>query len=108
MLRSLVSRKGFDPECLRFESSSIRDDCKDEITYHYLGTRLADLYEELENPTPQGLLEEWLHRRSGARYVMLATMIGVLFALLLGSLALAVSVFQAYVGYQAWKHPVQN
>jgi hypothetical protein len=67
---------------------------------------LADLYEELENPRPHSGFEKWLERNSGARYVMLATLIGVLIAVLLGIAALAVSIYQAYIGYQAWKHPV--
>jgi len=67
---------------------------------------MAELYEEVENPSPDGLFEKWLERKSGARYVMLATLIGVLFAVLLGFLSLAVSVYQSYISYQAWIHPV--
>lgn len=67
---------------------------------------MAELYEEIENPSPDGLFEKWLERRSGARYVMLATLIGVLFAVLLGILSLVASIFQAYISYQAWKHPL--
>jgi hypothetical protein len=108
ILRLLVSRSNFDPDCLRFESNSIRNPDEEDIAYHYFGSRLADLYEELQNPAPHGLIEKWLERKSGARYVMLATLIGVLIAILLGILSLAVSIYQAYIGYQAWQHPVGN
>jgi hypothetical protein len=108
ILRSLVSRSNFDPDCLRFEFNSIRNPDEEDIAYHYFGSRLADLYEELQNPAPYGLIEKWLERKSGARYVMLATLTGVFIAVLLGILALAVSVYQAYIGYQAWQHPVGN
>jgi hypothetical protein len=108
ILRSLVSRSNFDPDCLRFESNSIRNPDEEDIAYHYFGSRLADLYEELQNPAPYGLIEKWLERKSGARYVMLATLTGVFIAVLLGFLGLAVSIYQAYIGYQAWKHPVRN
>lgn len=108
ILRSLVSRSNFDPDCLRFESNSIRNPDEEDIAYHYFGSRLADLYEELQNPAPYGLIEKWLERKSGARYVMLATLTGVFIAVLLGFLGLAVSIYQAYIGYQAWKHPVWN
>ena len=65
-----------------------------------------DLYEEILNPRPRNLIEKWAERRSGARYVMIATLIGVAIAVLLGVLALILSAFQAWVAYQAWKHPV--
>lgn len=58
------------------------------------------------NPTPRGC-EEWFERKSGPRFVMMATIAGVLFAIFLGLLSLALGGFRAYVGYMAWKHPVQ-
>lgn len=77
-----------------------------DIKYQYWGSRLMDLYDEIENPKPRGLLEQWMERKSGARYVMMATLAGVMIAVVLGLLGLAVSIFQAWVGYQQWKHPV--
>lgn len=38
----------------------------------------------------------------------MATFIGVAFAVVLGILGLAVGMFQAWVGYQQWQHPVGN
>ena len=108
ILQSLVSTSKFDPDCLCFESMSIRSPGEQNIAYHYFGARLADLYEEVQNPKPYGFFEEWLERKSGARYVMLATLIGVAIAIVLGTLTLIVSIYQAYVEYQAWKHPVSN
>ena len=66
---------------------------------------MVELYEELDDPTPPGFLERWLERKSGSRYVMMVTLIGVGIAIVLGILALAVSVFQAWVGWQQWQHP---
>lgn len=106
LLQSLTTKYSFDPDCLRFESSSIRNDDERDISYHYFGSRLAELYEELKTPAPHNSLEKWLERRSAPRYVMLATLLGVIIAILLGMLALAVSVAQVYISYQAWKHPV--
>lgn len=108
LLRSFITTSSFDPDCLRFESASIRNPDERDIAYHYLGARLADLYEELEHPTPRGWAGKWLERRSGARYVMMATLIGVAFAVMLGMVGLAVGGYQAWVGYQAWHHPVGN
>lgn len=106
MLRSLVSKHSLDPDCLRFETAIGRADDEHDIKYLYWGSRLMDLYDEIENPTPRGLLEKWMERKSGARYVMMATLAGVMIAVVLGLLGLVVSIFQAWVGYQQWKHPV--
>jgi hypothetical protein len=95
-----------DPDCLKFEPSAYQLQGENTTGYRYLESRLVNLYEELDNPTPRGYLEKWLERKSGARYVMMATLGGVAIAILLGALALAVSIFQAWVGWQQWQHPV--
>ncbi|KAI3321071.1 hypothetical protein HD806DRAFT_211702 [Xylariaceae sp. AK1471] len=128
LLRSLVkdSDLAFDPELLDFEFSSLtyttltsKDGSKplgsedttqmrttnEDISYVYLADRLAELLAELRDPSPRTWWDKELQRRSGARYMMMATLIGVLFAVALGALSLLVSVFQAWVSYQAWKHP---
>ena len=108
LLLSLTSTSSFDPDSLRYEFTAIRNHDEKDIAYHYWGTRLADLYEELENPTVRGSFEKWLERRSGARYVMFATVIGVMIAILLGMASLAIGSYQAWVGYQQWKHPISS
>lgn len=54
-----------------------------------------DLFDEIENPKPRSLLEVWLDKRSKARHVMMATLVGVIIAVLLGIFGLAVGIFQA-------------
>ncbi|KAI9794815.1 MAG: hypothetical protein M1816_002943 [Peltula sp. TS41687] len=107
LLFSLTSSSTFDPDCLRFESTAIRDDDEKDISYYYLGARLADLYDAIEKPKPRGRIEKWLERKSGARYVMLATLMGVIIAILLGMASLGVSGYQTWLTYQQWQHPVQ-
>jgi len=99
---------GFDPDCCRFETSTIRRDDEYDLPYYYFGDRLMDLYAELENPTPKGGFEKWLQRRSNARYVMLATLAGVVVAIVLGIAGLCVESYQTWISYQAWKHPVTS
>ncbi|TEY68086.1 hypothetical protein BOTCAL_0123g00150 [Botryotinia calthae] len=108
LLLSLTSTStcNFDPDILRYESASIRKPEEQNIQYHYFGARLADLHQELMNPTPRGF-QKWFERNSSPRFVMMATIAGVMFAIFLGFLSLALGGFQAYVGYMAWKHPVQ-
>ncbi|KAF4465361.1 hypothetical protein FALBO_7794 [Fusarium albosuccineum] len=108
LLSSLVSKQKLDPDCLRFEPSSYLLEAEGTSGYRYLESRMVELYEELDNPTPRGFLEKWLERKSGARYVMMVTLGGVGIAIVLGALALAVSIFQAWVGWQQWQHPVSN
>ncbi|KUJ06997.1 uncharacterized protein LY89DRAFT_767316 [Mollisia scopiformis] len=107
LLESLTSTStsNFDTDVLRYVSSAIRKPEEDSMPYRYFGTRLADLHEELMNPTPRGV-EKWFERNSGARFIMMATIAGVIFAIFLGMLSLGVAGFQAYVGYMSWKHPV--
>ncbi|KAF2964489.1 hypothetical protein GQX73_g9089 [Xylaria multiplex] len=105
ILRSLVAKDKFDPENCRVNASwQLREE---ELTaYEYWGSRVMDLYDELENPTPRGFVEKWMERKSGARYIMMATLAGVLIAILLGILTLAVSIIQTWIAWQQWQHPV--
>jgi hypothetical protein len=107
LLRSLTASCNFDPDILRYDSSSIRNPYEKVIPYHYFGARLAELYEEMENPTPRGF-EKWFERKSGARYVMMATIAGVIFAIFLGMASLALGAYQAWIGYQQWQHPISS
>ncbi|KAK2699428.1 hypothetical protein QWA68_002019 [Fusarium oxysporum] len=107
LLRSLISKCSFDPDILNFEVSSVRRVGEESVPYVYLVDRLADLYNELQTPRPRGWLQQSMQRKSGARHVMMATLIGVIFAVLLGIASLAVSSYQTWIAYQAWKHPVQ-
>ncbi|ERF76426.1 hypothetical protein EPUS_07306 [Endocarpon pusillum Z07020] len=108
LLRTLVAKSSFDPACLSLDWTTYRSENEQEVEYRYLSARLMDLYEEILNPRPRSTLEKWAERRSGARHVMIAILVGVIIAIILGLLALMVSVFQAWIAYQAWKHPVAN
>ena len=108
LLSSLVARHGFDEDLLRYESWDRYGHNETILSYPYFGNRLAELYEELQNPKPRTRLESWFERKSGARYMLMATMIGVFIAVIIGILGLGISGFQAYVSYQQWKHPVKD
>lgn len=41
-----------------------------------------DLYDEVENPKARGFLELWIERKSCARYAMMATLAGVVIAVI--------------------------
>lgn len=105
LLRSLVRSCSFDPDVLNFEFRSIRNQGEEKVGFVYLADRLSDLHNELESPPPRGWFERMIERKSGARYMMMATLIGVVFAVILGLLSLAVGSYQAWITYQAWQHP---
>ncbi|KAH8649061.1 hypothetical protein BX600DRAFT_442333 [Xylariales sp. PMI_506] len=102
ILRRVVAKHSLDPDCTNYDFATYEDD----FTYRYFGSRLLELYDEVENPSPRGLMEKWFERKSGARYVMMATFVGVIIAVILGILSLAVGIFQSWVAYESWKHPV--
>ncbi len=67
-----------------------------------------DLYDEIENPKPRGIFQEWFERRSKARHTMMAAITGVVIAIFLGILSLAVGIFQAWVSYQQLRYSVSG
>lgn len=106
MLRTLVSKQGFDPDSLRFGTALFESSHREReraLCFPVWGTRLMDLYDEIENPKPRGRLDVWLERRSKSRHIMLATAVGIFTAVLLGLLSLCVSIFQAWIAWQEWK-----
>jgi hypothetical protein len=104
LLDQLVRRHGFDSGLLAYASASYRNSVDSESSYSYFGGRLLALHNEMQSPRPHGWLQERLGRKRDT-YMLMATMIGVFIAVLIGLLSLAVSCFQAWVGYQQWKHP---
>ncbi|KAI1125952.1 hypothetical protein F5Y10DRAFT_245988 [Nemania abortiva] len=106
LLDRLVATEQWDPEIKIYEFGTIRNPEEKSIPYYYLATSLSELQNELENPPPRGWLERQIERRTADRYMMMATLAGVAFAVLLGILSLIVSTYQAWISYQAWQHPV--
>ncbi|CAA9958041.1 hypothetical protein PTMSG1_01615 [Pyrenophora teres f. maculata] len=108
LLSTLVHKNGFDADLLQYELARFQREDDSPIDYSYFGTRLADIYDELQNPTPRHGWENWFQKYSAQRYMLMATMIGVFIAVVVGILGLGISGFQAYVSYQQWKHPVND
>ncbi|KAK6356847.1 hypothetical protein TWF718_001187 [Orbilia javanica] len=107
LLQRLVAEKGFDEDCLRFEASAIREAHETNTRYVYFGARLADIYDELENPTPRGLVSRWA-KRKGAGHANIATIVAVVIALIFGLVTLGLGGFQAWISWQQWKHPIEG
>jgi hypothetical protein len=91
LLRRLVEKSGWDKGLLSDMSVPYRKGKDPPVTFKYFGSRLQELYEELESPTP---------------HVLTATMYGVAAAVSLGFFSLVAAIFQSWVAWQQWKHPV--
>ncbi|KAK3984982.1 hypothetical protein QBC44DRAFT_374615 [Cladorrhinum sp. PSN332] len=104
ILRSLVDRQILpDPDITRFGTSSYEASPAERdraLQFPIWGSRLLDLYDEVENPRPRGRMESWLERRSKSRHVMMATIAGVGAAVVLGVLGLGVAIFQTWISWQ--------
>ncbi|KAK6499111.1 hypothetical protein TWF481_011682 [Arthrobotrys musiformis] len=100
LISSLVSTSYWDTECEQIPSSSYLTSSEADlnIKYHYFGTRLKDLYDEVSDPRPKTYMGKWLDRKKSARHVMMATLTGVVIAIVLGMLTLGVSGYQAWLG----------
>lgn len=107
-LRSLISEQDMDPDYTLYNRSEYERDDETNVTYMWLGPRLMDIHKELENPTPRGVLDEWLERNSRAKHVMLATIISAIVAVFLGVLSLIVGIIQTWIAWQQWKAPESN
>ncbi|KAK0648720.1 hypothetical protein B0T16DRAFT_408661 [Cercophora newfieldiana] len=105
LLRTLIANQRFDPDCLNFGTAIFEtaEEKERAIRFPVWGSRLMDLYEEIENPKPRTLLDSWLERKSRARHVMMVTIFSFAAAVLLGFLSLCVGIFQAFVAWEQWK-----
>jgi len=102
LLRTLIANQRFDPDCLNFGTAAFEtpDEKERVIRFPVWGSRLMDLYDEIENPKPRNLIDLWVERRSRARHVMKVTIASFLAAVVLGFLSLYVAVFQAVVAWE--------
>lgn len=108
VLSKLIRKHHFDDELRQYEWSRYERDDNLKVEYSYFGTRLIDIYDEIQNPTPCSGWETWFQKYSAQRYMLMATVMGVLLAVILGFLGLIVSVFQAWMAYKQWKQAAEK
>jgi hypothetical protein len=105
LLAHLVRKDDWDKGLLSDVTASYRDNTDAVVSFPYFGNRLKELHIESQSPTPHGWLQKRLVRR-GNEYMLTLTMYGVLAAVALGFLTLVTTIFQSWVAWQQWKHPV--
>lgn len=106
----LTKKHGFQKEFLRYKISWFKRDDDPEVDFSYFGDRLLELHNELEDPSPRNWFERLFEggSKSAERKMLMATTIGVFIAVTIGLFGLVIAGFQAWVGYQQWKHPVKE
>lgn len=113
LILKLISKEAFDPNVGKHITNGTGDngielkgEMKEAQKWKYWGSRMLDLYEELQNERPHGTWDVWVDRNSKNRHVMMATIIGVFIAVILGILSLCLAGLQTWISYRAWKKPV--
>ena len=106
----LTKKHGFQEDFLRYKISWFKRDDDPEVDFSYFGNRLLELHNELEDPSPRNWFERLFEggSKSAERKMLMATTIGVFIAVTIGLFGLVIAGFQAWVGYQQWKHPVKE
>ncbi|KAF1933418.1 uncharacterized protein M421DRAFT_51862 [Didymella exigua CBS 183.55] len=106
----LTNKRGFEKNFLRYKMRSFGRYDDPEIDYSYFGERLRELQNELKDPSPRNWFERLFEggTKSAERNMLMATTIGVFIAVTIGLFGLVLAGFQAWVGYQQWKHPVKD
>jgi hypothetical protein len=106
----LIKKHGFQEDFLRYKISWFKRDDDPEVDFSYFGDRLLELHNELEDPSPRNWFERLFEggSKSAERKMLMATTIGVFIAVTIGLFGLVIAGFQAWVGYQQWKHPVKG
>jgi hypothetical protein len=106
----MATKHGFQEDFLRYKISWFKRDDDSEVDYSYFGDRLLELHNELEDPSPRNWFERLFEggSKSAERKMLMATTIGVFIAVTIGLFGLVIACFQAWVGYQQWKHPVKG
>lgn len=112
LIAKLVSTEGFDPNVGKHNTNGtdgngieLKGEQKEAQKWKYWGSRMLDLYEELQNERPHGTWDVWVERNSKNRHVMMATIIGVFIAVVLGVLSLCLAGLQTWIAYSDWKTP---
>ncbi|KAF3038132.1 hypothetical protein E8E12_006176 [Didymella heteroderae] len=106
----LTKRCGFEKNFLRYRIRWYGRDDDPDVDFSYFGERLKELNHELNDPSPRNWFERLFEggTRSAERKMLMATTIGVIIAVTIGLFGLVIAGFQAWVGYQQWKHPIKD
>lgn len=90
ILRNLISRNGFDPECCEYDGYNV---FHKGVRYMYWGERIARLYELAKRRPPRNKLERWFDRRSTDGNAFSIALLAVGISILVGIVTIFMSGF---------------
>ncbi|KAG4273760.1 hypothetical protein FPRO04_01401 [Fusarium proliferatum] len=102
ILRNLISRNGFDPECCEYDGYNV---FHKGVRYMYWGERIARLYELAKRRPPKNKLERWFDRRSTDGNAFSIALLAVGISILVEIVTILMSGFQSWIAWMAWKYP---
>ncbi|KAL8318494.1 hypothetical protein RB597_005670 [Gaeumannomyces tritici] len=116
MLDRLIKRErgAFDAECANYEGYKLfgsrvsggGGDTPAGFIYLYWGKRLTELHGLLDCRLPRNKLERWLYQQSSDGNALFVALAALLISIIVGVLAILLSVAQLVIAYLAWKNPV--
>jgi hypothetical protein len=104
ILRKLIGRNGFDPECCEYDGYNV---FHKGMRYMYWGERIARLYELAKKRPPRNKLERWFDRRSTDGNAFSIALLAVGISILVGIVTIMMSGFQSWIAWMAWKYPTE-
>ncbi|KAJ1331848.1 hypothetical protein MN608_05311 [Microdochium nivale] len=105
LLKKLIKDQAFDPDTLWVEY--IRE-IPHNFTFTIWGNRIRQLHDIVKKRPPRNALSAWFERHASDRNILIAAVIGLLFAGVFGLLSFLVGVAQFVLSWYAWRYPVNS
>lgn len=106
VLDELVAKRGFDPECARYEGFKLFRDPPEDFKYVFWGERVAHLHDLLLRRPPRNMLERWFEQQSSEGNALFVALLALLISILVGIISIVLMCFQVWIAWMTWKYPV--
>lgn len=108
IMRQLVKRMGFDPECNQYSGYKHKGipNGEEDMQYQYWGERLVILHDLLAKRPPTSKWEKWLRWQSSDANALGIAILALFISIVVGLISIGLSAVQIWIAYMAWKQPV--
>ncbi|KAH8724910.1 hypothetical protein GQ44DRAFT_772647 [Phaeosphaeriaceae sp. PMI808] len=109
IMRNLVNRIGFDPECNQYSGYKHKStpNAEEDVQYQYWGERLVILHDLLAKRPPTTKWEKWLRWQSSEANALGIAILALFISIIVGLISILLSAVQIWITYKAWKEPVK-
>ncbi|KAJ4396544.1 hypothetical protein N0V93_000764 [Gnomoniopsis smithogilvyi] len=107
ILYDVIRKSGLDSTCCIHDGYHLFDNSDDDFTYVYWGERLLELHSFLKNPPPRSRFERWIRWQTSDSNSFLVAISALIITIFVSVLTLGLTGFQAWVSWEAWKHPFE-